>query len=209
MADTQGLLKTEYTKSDSLSGASAAKVALGYLTRGAVLFEESAMKITTKNGYTFSIDDEDYEKIRLYTWSGITGGKKLKNGGIGTIQKYIVTCIKIEGKWKTVHLHRLILNASPKIDVDHKDGNGLNNHKQNLRLCSPSQNTANGVKHCNNTSGFKGVSWHKGKRKWEAQIQTGHKTKFLGRFDSPQKAALAYNIAAISTFGEFARLNEA
>jgi len=90
--------------------------------------------------------------------------------------------------------------------VDHIDGNPYNNKSTNLRLASRHQNSCNRKKHSNNTSGLKGVSWHKAVKKWQAYISTENKRIFLGYFNSKEEAYAAYCEAAIRLHGEFAQL---
>lgn len=103
-------------------------------------------------------------------------------------------------------MHRLIMGY-PKENVDHKNGNKLDNRLSNLRLCNQSQNTANSPKRKTNVSGYKGVSWNKRYSKWEAYITKDYKHIFLGYFDDRKEAALAYNNRAILEFGDFCKLN--
>jgi hypothetical protein len=91
--------------------------------------------------------------------------------------------------------------------VDHKDGNGLNNQKNNLRLCSYSQNSQNSKRPSHNTSGYKGACWSKGSNKWQAYIKLNGKCIHLGYFTCLLKAARAYDLKAKELFGNFARLN--
>lgn len=108
-------------------------------------------------------------------------------------------------------LHRFIL-MSEGFDlrgwqVDHKDRNGLNNVRDNLRICTSSQNCINISIRSNNFSGYKGVSWNKKMRKWSASI-TYHRIKMhLGYFNDVKDAANAYNKAALNLFKQFAWLN--
>ena len=100
------------------------------------------------------------------------------------------------------------MNATdPKMHVDHKDGNGLNNQKSNLRLATTSQNLANGRARDNFTSKYKGVHWDRFNNKWRVQVQTKDRIVRLGRFGNEVFAALAYNDAAVRLQGEFARIN--
>ena len=108
---------------------------------------------------------------------------------------------------KHILLHRYIADAPPNMDVDHKDGNGLNNQISNLRLCSTSQNLMNRGKQRNNTSGYKGVSRRKHRPLWRAGIYVNGKTKHLGDYFCLIKAAKAYDEAAKKYHGDFARLN--
>mgnify|MGYP001579989416 CR=1 FL=1 len=84
---------------------------------------------------------------------------------------------------------------------------GLDNKKDNLRICTNSQNGMNRKLNNNNTSGHKGVHWHKFSKTWHARILMCKKRKHLGQFDTKKEAAIAYNKAAKEFFGEFARLN--
>jgi len=100
-------------------------------------------------------------------------------------------------------LHRIILNAPKDMQVDHINGNRLDNRRENLRLCTHQQNCMNRKPV---TPGYKGVSWAKGK--WRAQIRYQGYTHYLGNnFDAPEEAAQAYDEKAKELFGEFARLN--
>ena len=91
--------------------------------------------------------------------------------------------------------------------VDHVDGNGLNNHRKNLRIVSHPQNLANTGSR-GGTSKFKGVSWHAEKGRWGAGIMIDGRFKLLGRYDDEEQAALAYNLAAKEAWGEHAHLNQ-
>lgn len=107
-------------------------------------------------------------------------------------------------------MHRLILGASKgDPDVDHVDGDGMNNRRSNLRVASRSQNMGNQRTRCGaKTSRFKGVSLLPNGR-WHAQIKVNGKTKFLGAYAEETDAATAYDRAARAAFGEFARTNDA
>ena len=116
----------------------------------------------------------------------------------------------VNGKQKTVKLHRVILARMLDRDlmageqVDHIDGNGLNNTRPNLRLATNAQNGANRRKSSNNTSGLKGVHWNKYAGKWRARIKVGGTIIHLGYFTDKDEAHAAYNAAAKKHFGEFA-----
>ena len=118
--------------------------------------------------------------------------------------------LKIQIYQKTYCAHRVAYYLHTGVDpldkqVDHIDGNGLNNTWSNLRLASGSQNCANtGIK-SSNTSGYKGVHYYKRNKKWGAIIRDTGKNRFLGLFSTPELAHMAYCKAATDLHGEFAR----
>jgi hypothetical protein len=117
----------------------------------------------------------------------------------------------VSGKRLRIFMHRLVaersgLNARDR-DVDHVDGSGVNNQRNNLRIATRGQNNVNSKRPKNNTSGFKGVYPHAQVDKWCAQIGVAGRRLYLGYFDDPREAARAYNEAALKHYGEFACLN--
>lgn len=152
-------------------------------------------RIKLTQGKYAIVDDEDFERLNYYNWSlGKTGNTK---------KEYA----KISIKRKTIKMHRLIMNTPQGMDTDHINGNGLDNRKSNLRICTQSQNEANKGLQKNNTSGFKGVQWNKQYKKWSAKINKNKKSFYVGYFTDKKEAAKAYNTKAKELFGEFARLN--
>jgi len=109
---------------------------------------------------------------------------------------------------RTLSMHRVIMNLkfNDRKDVDHIDGNSLDNREQNLRICSRSQNQAN-RKLQKGTSKYKGVCWYKKYEKWEASIRVNNKNIHLGYFENELDAAAAYDLAALKYFDEFAKTN--
>src|SRR5271168_1918440 len=114
-----------------------------------------------------------------------------------------VTNYRKNGKNTTLRMHVLIFGKG----ADHKDRNGLNNQRSNLRGATQSQNCANHRLSSNNKSGYKGVSWSKKYSKWVAMICAQGKQKNLGLYPTKESAAKAYNDAAVERFGAFATLN--
>lgn len=106
----------------------------------------------------------------------------------------------------TLFMHRAILNVPPSLEVDHINGDGLDNRRQNIRLCTHSQNLQNQRSRFG-SSRSKGVSWHKINQRWRAVIHPNGRSVHLGMFDNELDAARAYDTAAKEYFGEFARLN--
>lgn len=105
-----------------------------------------------------------------------------------------------------VYLHREVARAKPGELVDHKDGNGLDCRRSNLRIVTKSQNMMNRHAPSTNTSGYKGVSWHKGAGKWMVYISAGGKRIYLGLFEELQRAVAVWNEAAELRHGEHAKL---
>jgi hypothetical protein len=118
---------------------------------------------------------------------------------------YATTRVRGEdGRPLRLQLHRLILPGVPKID--HRDGDGLNCQRYNLREATEQQNQANRGKPAgSHSSRFKGVHWDRGR--WVAKIKVSRRQRHLGRFTDEAEAALAYDRAARAEFGEFAWLN--
>ena len=138
------------------------------------------------------IDDEDVDLISSYRWFLTYGG--------GNLVKYATAPIRIEvGKWSKLTMHRLIMNAKKGELVDHINHDGLDNRKENLRICTSSENGRNRRLGKNSRSGFKGVSKKKS-GKYEAAIR-------LGTFILPEDAAKEYDRVAKFVFGEFANLS--
>ena len=105
-------------------------------------------------------------------------------------------------------MHKEVLNLTylDRSSVDHRDGNGLNNQKYNLRKCFHRQNMGN-QKTRKGTSKYKGVSWKSRDKVWAASICSNYKVQHIGHFTSETEAAKAYDKRAIELFGEFVKTN--
>jgi hypothetical protein len=106
-----------------------------------------------------------------------------------------------------LRLHRVVMDAKVGELIDHQDGNGLNNTRENLRRATHQGNSANSRSQRGSVSRFKGVGYHKQARKWEAFIRHEGKKQHLGLHDDEESAARAYDEMAIRLFGEFAKPN--
>lgn len=104
-------------------------------------------------------------------------------------------------------MHRFILGAQDGQKVDHRDGDGLNNLRDNLRVATPQQNSANRGRERNNVSGLKGVSWAETSKKWAALVVHKGKRYYLGVFAHKQRAAMAVDRLALALNGDYAGLN--
>lgn len=149
------------------------------------------------NVYT-KISPEDAQLTLMYKWRAT----KSASGGY-----YVATVDRTAKPLKTLRLSRLILNAPDGTHVDHKNGDTLDNRRENLRIATPQQNQANSQKHIKKSSIYKGVSWHKDACKWRVYIVFNRKQEALGLFSDELEAARAYDKRAEELFGEFARLN--
>jgi len=106
-----------------------------------------------------------------------------------------------------LYLHFLVLPSKPGLEVDHRDGDALNNRRMNLRHATHHQNQMNMSRHRDGTSKYKGVFWFRRDSKWAAQICVDGNRKHLGYFSDEESAARAYDESAKRFHGEFAKLN--
>ena len=153
-------------------------------------------ELILKNGITVKVDDEDFERVSQFNWFSFTA----TSGQCRVARQFWSNGIS-----KTVGIHRFIMNAKDGDIVDHKNGDTLDNRKENLRITDKTGNNQNRKIHKNNKCGYKGVCWDRGK--WTAHIAVSGKNITLGRFTEVLDAARAYDAAAKKDHGEFARLN--
>ena len=150
------------------------------------------MAIPLSQGLFALVDGDDYEWLMQWKWHAHQGRKSFyaarnESGGM-------------------VLMHRQILNAPIGMETDHIYHNGLDNRRDNIRLCTPSQNQANQNRR-GGTSVHKGVSWREGKNIWRAQIECNRKVLHIGSYHNELDAAKAYDKKAKELFGDFAYLN--
>ena len=151
-------------------------------------------------GYEAIIDAVDIEKVTGRNWYAIRDHRSARVSA--------ATSVVADGKKQTIYMHRVVLPADDLM-VDHANGEALDNRRANLRVATPSQNTANCHAHIKNKSGMKGI-WYDAKRGvFVANIGVGGKKKHIGRYQTADEAANAYDLAAIKFFGEFAKVNRA
>jgi hypothetical protein len=141
-------------------------------------------EIRLAGGQVALVDAEDYEWLSKFSWSLASRYAKRRAGKTSKL------------------MHREIMNSPPGLDVDHINGDGLDNRRANLRLAGRGQNVANQKP---KEGRYKGVS--KNGKRYMARIKVHYKSRFLGLFDTPEEAAKMYDFAAKRYFGQFANLN--
>lgn len=161
--------------------------------------ETDTYLIPLTKGYFATVDSVDVDLARVNWFASVNQSGKV----------YAKHNVKIGDKWKMISMHRVILARAlgrellPSEEVDHIRGGGLVNTRANLRSATGTQNQANRELNKNNSSGFKGVHWDGGKKRWSAAITAYGKTKKLGYRDTAEAAYALYCEAAKELFGEF------
>jgi hypothetical protein len=142
---------------------------------------------------TVKVDDDDYFILSQFKWHTV-----FSSGNAYAAHQFL-----INDKRVSVSMHRLLIKIPDGYIVDHIDGDGLNNQRSNLRICTKQENAMNARSDKTGSSKYKGVILQKGRRSYHAIIQG----KYIGSFIDEIEAAKAYDKKAAELFGEFARLN--
>ena len=145
------------------------------------------------NGGDVMVDDEDYEAMCCWKWRRHMHGYAERSSSANRPRL----------------MHRLLMGNPDGMQIDHRNGNRLDNRRANLRLASHSENLHNRGRSTNNTSGFKGVSWDVDREMWRATILVAGRWRQIGRFATKEDAARAYDAESVLMLGEFAVTNAA
>jgi hypothetical protein len=148
-------------------------------------------EIPLTHGEVALVDDEDFEWLSKFSWRVVDDPRNNT----------------LYAAASPITMHRIILGSdgAEASLVDHENGNGLDNRRENLRMATASQNQGNRRLNRNSTSGYKGVSRRNGR--WTARIKMKGRSTYLGTWDTPEEAAEAYDSKAREYFGEFAHVN--
>jgi hypothetical protein len=159
---------------------------------------EQMKTVPVGKSHSAMLDDSDFPLVLRYKWNLLRGA----NGRLYAYRWWL------EGrKRRYEYLHHLLMGHNR---IDHRNRNGLDCQRANMRVASRSQNAANSKLPANNTTGFKGVKWCTETyrlKPWQAQITVDGEFKSLGYYATPEEAAAAYVQAAKKYFGEFARFH--
>lgn len=155
------------------------------------------MKVALSSGNFALVDSSDAKTVSEYAWS--------ESNGYAVHTKYLGGGRK-NMRRKTIHMHRLIMDAPKGMTVDHINGNRLDNRRDNLRVCTIQQNNMNVTKRRESVSGMRGVypfnSGKKVQQKWIAKIRFNKKLQRIGVFSSKEEAHIAYLARARELFGD-------
>ena len=151
--------------------------------------------IELTKGLRVKVDDEDYENLNQFKWYALQPTRNKNN--------YAARGIVLNGKRTIQYMHRVIMES--KQYVDHINNDSLDNRRENLRIATPAQSNMNRTSREGSSCKYLGVSITKGK--YCAYIGHRGKKYYLGSYNNPNDAAIAYNNKAIELFGQFANLN--
>lgn len=158
--------------------------------------------IPLNQGKVALVDDSEFEQLSRFRWFVVKSRSKHHVRWYAKRNPTIANHNRI-----VVLMHRQILGLEPGTYCDHRNHNGLDNRRENLRPATRAQNNGNQRKAPGTSSRYKGVSWNKNASKWIANIKINGRSKYLGYFTTEQAAAAAYDRAALIHFGEFALTN--
>lgn len=152
-------------------------------------------RIPLTNGGCAMVDPADLPTLSKYKWRQQFRPDRA------------VAAVVCRSLGRLILMHHLVLPVSGGELVDHRNGNPLDNRKDNLRRCTHAQNMRNRRKHSNNRSGYKGVYFEARRRHWIAKIVVDKRKRYLGSYDTPALAHKMYCLMAKELHGDFARLS--
>jgi hypothetical protein len=171
--------------------------------------EPESMPVYLTRGMIAYVSPEDHDRVSALKWQAHKGKRTWYARHVCRVPSTITDTTSSTSKFKSTYLHRFITGEEdPDVKIDHRDGNGLNNTRPNLRSSTGKENSRNTRKPTSGTtSQYKGVCWDEAQKRWRAQINVEGKKRCLGRYKDELPAALAYDRAALDAFGEFAQIN--
>lgn len=149
--------------------------------------------IQLTQGKVAIVDDEDFENLNKFRWY--------------FCKRYAVRDVRVDGKKETIYMHRLVTNAPDHLEVDHINSDGIDNRKENLRLCTHAENSRNRGIAKNNTSKYKGVWFSKRYNRFFAETRLNGKKVYVGSFKTAEEASEAYKTKVLEIHGDFANIN--
>lgn len=158
-------------------------------------------EIALSNGLMVLVDEDDHDRLAAYAWHAM-------RNPVGCVYAFRQVRWTEDGvrRIQTLYMHREVLGITDRrVEVDHIDGQTLDNRRANLRTCTHGQNQRNYRRRKGGfSSQFKGVTWDKSRSLWVVKIKVNRKNVHLGRFADEVSAAKAYNAAALRLHGDFA-----
>lgn len=162
------------------------------------LSDSAVLDLPVRGGMVVLVDEADAPLVHAHTWRAVRDG-----------QTHYARCrvYVSKNKWTLISLHRLIAGAQPGQIVDHANGNGLDNRRRNLRVCTIQQNAAHRIRQRRGKTGFRGVYLDPTTGQFRARVFHDNRRQSLGRFATAEEAARAYDEACQRLNGDFAVLN--
>lgn len=153
-------------------------------------------EIPLSQGKVTLVDDQDFERLNKVKWCATKGTNTYY-----VMRHQYLGCFNGKKKFKTEMIHRVIMNPTKDMMIDHINGDGLDNRKSNLRIVTHRQNLQN-MTHANKSTKYTGVHWVKRESHWAARITINGKRKYLGSFHDPLSAAIIYEFVLREVIGE-------
>lgn len=155
--------------------------------------------INLTKGKVAQVSDEDYDRVACLSWHALQGKTTW----------YAVHGRRVGKKMQSIYLHKFILGIGDGQEGDHRDRDGLNNQRENLRVCTTTQNQYNRRKYKTGlTSRHKGVSIERRSGKWKLQINVHGKQVYVGLFPTEDEAGRCYNRLTKALYGDFVLENQ-